>query len=51
MAKKKNKDKKPAEDWDLEEGFGGIPEDIPFGKNIGCGGKTQKKDNSKQNDR
>ncbi|NVJ87236.1 MAG: hypothetical protein HWE15_13070 [Algoriphagus sp.] len=48
----KNKSKKPIDpekmDWDLpelSEGLGLFPEDIPFGRNIGCGGKSTKKPN------
>ncbi|SFB51478.1 hypothetical protein [Algoriphagus aquimarinus] len=52
---KTNKIKKPpekeaeieAEEWDLSEGMGILPEDIPFTQNIGCvGGKTKKPENT-----
>mgnify|MGYP003652008718 CR=1 FL=1 len=40
-----------AEEWDLSEGMGILPGDIPFTQNIGCvGGKTttaQNKDSTK----
>jgi len=36
-----------AEEWDLSEGMGILPNDIPFTQNIGCaGGKTKKPDNT-----
>lgn len=32
-----------AEEWDLSEGMGILPNDVPFTQNIGCvGGKTKK---------
>jgi hypothetical protein len=32
-----------AEDWDLSDGMGILPDDVPFTQNIGCvGGKTKK---------
>ncbi|WP_057938935.1 hypothetical protein [Algoriphagus resistens] len=32
-----------AEEWDLSEGMGILPDDVPFTQNIGCvGGKTKK---------
>ncbi|WP_215225602.1 hypothetical protein [Echinicola shivajiensis] len=46
--KKKNKpDKTPSEEWDFNEGFGGIPEDVDLTKNIGCASnkKSKKKGN------
>jgi hypothetical protein len=50
---KTNKSKKPpekeieAEEWDLTEGMGILPNDIPFTQNIGCvGGKTKKPNNT-----
>ncbi|GGZ20148.1 hypothetical protein GCM10007049_10870 [Echinicola pacifica] len=48
MAKKKKEkksEKKPevAEEWDLEEGFGGIPDDVDLTKNIGCASNNKKK--------
>lgn len=40
------KPKKPipvAEEWDLSQGMGILPDDIPFTQNIGCvGGKSPK---------
>lgn len=41
---KKNEPKKPlAEEWDLSEGMGILPDDIPLTQNIGCvGGKAKK---------
>lgn len=46
--KKKNKPiETPSEEWDFQEGFGGIPEDVDLSKNIGCASnkKPKKKDN------
>lgn len=52
---KNSKSKKPteketeseAEEWDLSEGMGILPEDIPLTQNIGCvGGKTKKLNNT-----
>lgn len=52
---KTNKSKKPpekeaeieAEEWDLSECMGILPDDIPFTQNIGCvGGKTKKPANT-----
>ncbi len=40
---KKKKIEVPAEEFDYEGGFGGIPQDVDFGKNIGCGGGKKKK--------
>ena len=38
-----------AEDWDLSEGMGILPSDIPLTQNIGCvGGKSKKPDSSNQ---
>ncbi|WP_339706511.1 hypothetical protein [Algoriphagus aquimarinus] len=52
---KTNKSKNPpeketeVEEWDLSEGMGIIPNDIPFTQNIGCvGGKTKGADNTKK---
>lgn len=41
---KKQKPEKPlAEEWDLSEGMGILPSDIPFTQNVGCvGGKAKK---------
>lgn len=42
MKKQKSKDS-IAEEWDMREGMGILPNDIPFTQNIGCvGGKTKK---------
>jgi hypothetical protein len=36
-----------AEEWDLSEGMGILPSDIPFTQNIGCvGGKAKKPTNT-----
>ncbi|MEB2773698.1 hypothetical protein SYJ56_00170 [Algoriphagus sp. D3-2-R+10] len=48
---KNSKSKKPteseAEEWDLSEGMGILPEDISLTQNIGCvGGKTKKQNNT-----
>ena len=40
---KKKKAQNIAEEWDLSEGMGILPDDIPLTQNIGCvGGKTPK---------
>lgn len=37
-----------AEEWDLRQGMGILPEDVPFTQNIGCvGGKAPKKETPK----
>ena len=51
--KKKTTNKKEpeveAEDWDLSEGMGILPSDIPLTQNIGCvGGNSKKPDSSNQ---
>ncbi len=36
-----------AEEWDISEGMGILPDDIPLTQNIGCvGGKSKKPNNS-----
>ncbi len=41
---KKQKPEKPlAEEWDLSEGMGILPVDIPFTQNVGCVGGRDKK--------
>ncbi|WP_332914356.1 hypothetical protein [Algoriphagus boritolerans] len=41
--KKQKSQKPPAEEWDMREGMGILPDDIPLTQNIGCvGGKTKK---------
>ena len=41
--KKQKKPAEPAEEWDLSQGMGILPDDIPFTQNIGCaGGKSPK---------
>lgn len=56
MKKGKHKPKKKpieeayAEDWDLENGMGILPEDISLTQNIGCvGGRKKSKSNKKSN--
>lgn len=53
MAKKniKTKDKSSekekeqmADEFDFTDGFGGIPSDVEFSKNIGCASNSKKKD-------
>ena len=43
-----------AEEWDLSEGMGILPDDIPFTQNIGCAGgkspKTKKDESQKKNE-
>lgn len=46
MAKTKKKEKPLAEEWDLSEGMGILPSDIPFTQNVGCVGGTNKKPKS-----
>lgn len=44
MEMKNNKQNNPitAEEWDISEGMGILPDDISFTQNIGCvGGKTK----------
>ncbi|MCS5491202.1 hypothetical protein [Algoriphagus limi] len=50
MGKKKSIKPKVSQkvEWDLpdfSENMGIFPEDVPFGRNIGCGGKSIKKEN------
>lgn len=54
MAKKNNKSKtksvekdkdQMAEEYDFTEGFGGIPSDVEFSRNIGCASNSKKKKN------
>lgn len=48
--KKQKPQKPPAEEWDMSEGMGILPDDIPFTQNIGCvGGKTKKSNTEKPN--
>ena len=48
-ATNKNETEVEAEDWDLSEGMGILPSDIPLTQNIGCvGGKSKKPESSKQ---
>jgi hypothetical protein len=43
MAKKLKNQKPLAEEWDLSEGMGILPDEIPFTQNVGCvGGKDKK---------
>jgi hypothetical protein len=46
---KKEKPSPSAEEnaFDFSEKMGLFPEDIPFGRNIGCGGKSTNKDTQK----
>jgi len=51
MAKKNNKSKdkdskkeKMADEFDYTDGFGGIPSDVQFSRNIGCASNSKKKD-------
>lgn len=49
MGKKKPTDQKEPQktDWDFpdfSENMGIFPSDVPFGRNIGCGGKSIKKE-------
>ncbi|MGY6744989.1 MAG: hypothetical protein ACXIUQ_19820 [Cecembia sp.] len=37
-------EKEQAEEWDLSEGFGGLPEDIDLKHNLGCVSDRKKKD-------
>lgn len=48
---KKQKPQKPlAEEWDLSEGMGILPDDISFTQNVGCvGGKDKKPKTDKSN--
>ncbi|RIW18511.1 hypothetical protein D0X99_02155 [Algoriphagus lacus] len=43
-----------AEEWDLSEGMGILPDDIPFTQNIGCAGgkspKSKKDESQKKNE-
>ncbi|AGA77285.1 hypothetical protein [Echinicola vietnamensis] len=50
---KKKKDKQPEEsvDWDVSEGFGGIPNDIDLTKIIGCASSSGKKYKSSRKQR
>ncbi|WP_187176641.1 hypothetical protein [Algoriphagus sp. AK58] len=49
MKKKKLPEEPMATEWDLSEGFGILPNDIPLTQNIGCvGGKPKKPDSSKK---
>lgn len=44
--KKKKIDLEEATDWDLREGMGILPNDIPLTQNVGCvGGKSSKSKN------
>ncbi len=43
--KKQKKEKPFAEEWDLREGMGILPDDIPFTQNVGCVGGKDKKPN------
>ncbi|TFV95498.1 hypothetical protein E4S40_04560 [Algoriphagus kandeliae] len=50
MGKKKSSKPKVSQetDWDysdFSENMGIFPADVPFGRNIGCGGKRHKKEN------
>ncbi|MBD8488797.1 hypothetical protein IFO69_08575 [Echinicola sp. CAU 1574] len=31
------------EEWDVEDGFGGLPDDLDLSKNIGCASNKNKK--------
>lgn len=47
MTKKKKQE--AAEEWDLSEGMGILPDDISLTQNIGCvGGKTSKQKQDKK---
>ncbi|WP_168196215.1 hypothetical protein [Echinicola soli] len=49
MSKKdKKKQQEEAAEWDLSEGFGGIPEDVELTKNIGCASNSRKKNKKKE---
>ena len=51
-SKKKPNEEVYAEDWDLENGMGILPEDISLTQNIGCvgGGKKSKSNKSSNSD-
>jgi len=49
VPKKKKPTKEMSAEWDLSEGFGGIPEDVDFTKNIGCVSNSIKKKPSTRN--
>ncbi len=43
---KKKKNQEPAEEWDIGQGMGILPDDVSLTQNIGCvGGKTPKPEN------
>ncbi|MCH7402481.1 hypothetical protein ACFOUP_17370 [Belliella kenyensis] len=48
--KKENKEEKIAEEWDLEEGFGGISPDISLTQGIGCARTSKKLNKGKPED-
>ncbi len=48
MAKIKKKETPFAEEWDLSEGMGILPADIPFTQNVGCVGGKNKKQKTRQ---
>lgn len=44
-SKTSEKDKERiADEFDYSEGFGGIPSDVDFSRNIGCASNSKKKD-------
>lgn len=48
--KKIKQEEKLASEWDFGEGFGGIPEGIDLGHNIGCAsGRSKKKESKPKN--
>ncbi|MCH7411779.1 hypothetical protein MM239_20500 [Belliella sp. DSM 111904] len=48
--KKETEGEKVAEEWDLEEGFGGIPQDITLTQGIGCARSSKKINKGKLED-
>lgn len=50
--KKQKKLPPEVEEWDLSEGMGILPADVPFTQNIGCvGGKREKPNSEKSKDK
>lgn len=46
--KKQKKLPELSEEWDISQGMGILPEEVPFTQNIGCvGGKTKKPETKK----
>lgn len=52
LMKKQKKLPPEVEEWDLSEGMGILPSDVPFTQNIGCvGGKREKPNSEKSKDK